>query len=267
LENSDIGSCGLRYFSEAIYDTEIAIEARNKAKLVRDLTAPEIEEELRPRGCSLELLNLSKNSFQITQPADCLALERLVALTPTIVELNLSCCNLGVPAGEALGKGLRNHPTLTSLNLSRNRLEEYGVKKLCKGLHENSVLKNLDLARNSMSGRGASGVAQLLSNTNCGIETLSLYGNFIGIEGARFIATSLEKNSTLTDLDIGLNRMRPKGVNAIANALKKNSTLKVLRLKQNFINDKAAMELGEVLVEQSSVTRLVLQAIKSRMRF
>eukprot|EP00339_Tiarina_fusa_P025541 CAMPEP_0117037982 /NCGR_PEP_ID=MMETSP0472-20121206/26760_1 /TAXON_ID=693140 ORGANISM="Tiarina fusus, Strain LIS" /NCGR_SAMPLE_ID=MMETSP0472 /ASSEMBLY_ACC=CAM_ASM_000603 /LENGTH=1428 /DNA_ID=CAMNT_0004748091 /DNA_START=29 /DNA_END=4315 /DNA_ORIENTATION=- len=256
LENSEIGPFGAQLLSEAIYDTQRAIESREKALKVRDLTATEIEEDLRPRGCNLELLNLSNNTFNIVEPLQCLALERLVALTTTIVDLNLSRCGLGVPAGEALGKGLRNHPSLTSLNLSGNKLEEYGVKKLCKGLHENSVLKTLDLARNSMSGRGASGVANLLSDPKCGIETLSLYGNFIGIEGARFIAASLESNATLTDLDIGLNRMRPKGVNAIALALQKNKTLKVLRLKQNFINDKAAMELGEVLQKQTSVTKL-----------
>lgn len=262
LEKSSIGADGLELLSHAIYDTDIAISAREKAKTHRDLTPVEIEEELRPRGCSLEFLNLSGNSFQITSVSSCLALERLVSLTNTIVELDLSSCSLGVAAGDAIGKGLRNHPSLITLNLARNNLEEYGVKKLCKGLHDNNVLKSLDLSRNNMSGRGASGVAQLIAKSNIAIETLSLYGNFIGIEGARFIATALESNTSITDIDLGLNRMRPKGVTAIANSLKNNSTLKILRLKQNFINDKTAMELSDILVHQNSITRLCIAGNK-----
>merc|ERR1712137_182827 len=262
LENSGIGNQGLRVLSEAIYDTTKAIELREKAKLHRELTPAEIEEDLRPRGCHLELLNIACNAFTINSLEECLAVERLVSLTKTISHLDLSRCSLGVAAGEAIGKGLVGHPSLTFLNLSGNKLEEYGVKKLCKGLHENSILKTLDLSRNNMSGRGASGVSQLLSNPKCGLETLSLYGNFIGIEGARFIATALESNSTLTDLDLGLNRMRPKGINAIATSIKKNSTLQILRLKQNFINDKSAIELADVLASQNSIRKLCLAGNK-----
>jgi len=251
IEKSQLGPKALTNFSEAIFDSEEEINKRAKAKLVRDLTSQEIEEELRPRGNSLEIVNLSKHTSVVDTPRDVIALERLVALSKDLVELDLSKCSLGVLAGDALGRGLKNHPSLLRLLLAGNTLEEHGIKKMCKGLHENTVLQELDISHNSIGGRGASAVAQVLAGGNNKLQKLNLFGNFIGIEGARFIAEALSKNTTLHEIDLGLNRMRPKGVFAIAQAMKQNRTLKVLRLKQNFINDKTAMELSDVLCQQS----------------
>lgn len=186
----------------------------------------------------------------------------MIALSVHLVELDLSKCSLGVLAGDAIGRGLKNHPTLQRLLLAGNTLDEHGIKKMCKGLHENTVLQELDISHNSIGGRGASAVAQVLANGNSELRILNLFGNFIGIEGARFIAEALAKNTSLEDIDLGLNRMRPKGVFAIAQAMKQNRTLKVLRLKQNFINDKTAMELCDVLCQQASLEKLCIAGNK-----
>jgi len=258
LENSNIGQNGIVQLSEAIYDTERAIEQRNNALRVRKLNNHETEEALRPRGCSLTRLNLSKNHSIISSTEQFDGLTRLVSLSTTLTSLDLSRCGLGVLAGDAVGTGLKNHPSLTQLNLARNQLGEHGAKKLCKGLQTNTVLTSLDISRNKIGGRGVSAITSLICNPNTNLRILNLFGNSIGIEGARFIGSALQVNKTVTDLDLGCNGMRPKGVSAIAQALPKNQTLEILRLKLNFINDRTAMELAKLVCEQQSIKRVCL---------
>lgn len=116
----------------------------------------------------------------------------------TLVTVNLQKCHLGVGAGKAIGEALKNHPSLTTLILAGNELGEHGVKKLAAGLAFNNVLTHLDLTRshfpsclcsytfsNNIGGRGAKYVALLLQNPKSALKDLNLFGNFIGIEGAR----------------------------------------------------------------------------------
>lgn len=235
-------------FFAAIYDEEAKIAARRHAETHRKLTDEEVEEDLRPRGCNLEILTMRKNVIHIVCDRGELALKRFVALSTSLVTLDLSECTLGFRAGCAIGSGLEGHPSLKELNLAKNKLGEHGIKKLCLGLAKNTVLERLNVAFNGVGGRGASAVATLLKVKSSNLRNVVLYGNFMGIEGARFIASALAENTKLTEIDLGMNRIRVKGTLAVAGALGVNNTLQVLRLKYNFINDGSAMELVRTLL-------------------
>ena len=258
LENISFSDNALTQFSEAIFDTELSIQSRERNAKLRALRADEVQEALRPRGCALSKISLAKTKAAIRAERDSLALSRFISLNPALVELNLSECGLEVLAAEAIGIGMKNHPSLTHLDLSKNNFGEHGIKKLCKGLAENRSLLHLNIARNNSGGRGISAVGTLISNQNCTIQVLNIFGNLIGIEGARFIGKALESNKSVTDLDLGLNRIRHKGTTAISNSLKSNTTLKIIRVKKNFITDRAAMDLAEVIAANKSITKLCI---------
>lgn len=212
------------------------------------LTNKQVEEDLRPRGCNLEILTMRKNCVNIVSDRGESVLRRFVALSTTLVTLDLAECTLGFRAGCALGGGLEGHPSLKELNLAKNKLGEHGIKKLCQGLAKNTVLEELNVAFNGVGGRGASAVASLLKVEGSNLRKVVLYGNFIGIEGARFIASAIAGNSRLVELDLGMNRIRVKGTAAVAGALAVNKSLEIVRLKYNFINDGSAMELVRTLL-------------------
>jgi len=248
LDSNSIGICNAIAFFEAVYDTEASIAARRRDEQHRKLTDEEVEEDLRPRGCNLKVLTMSKNQVGVAKERGELALKRFVALSHSLVSLDLSECGLGFCAGSALGAGLEGHPTLKVLLLGKNKLGEHGVKKLCLGLAKNTVLEELDVSSNAVGGRGASALGQLLRAPNSNLRKAVLYGNFVGIEGARFIAAALASNTVLEELDLGMNRIRVKGTVAVAAALAENKCLRVVRLKNNFINDGSAMDLVRAVV-------------------
>lgn len=249
LNENLIGEDGFTQFSQAIYSS-LKEESKLKEKKEKgiELSQSEIEEDLRPHDCKLQHVNFSKNQLNIAGSSAAQALTRFISFTESLVSLDLSHTNLGVVAGESIGAGLKDHLNLLTLNLSGNSLGEHGTKKLFKGLASNTVLQKLDLTSNSIGGRGAGYISEWLQNEKSKVSQLILFGNFIGIEGARSIATAITVNKTLTYLDLGLNRIRAKGAVAIANSIKANSTLKTLNLKLNFINDKAAIALAQSIL-------------------
>ena len=68
--------------------------------------------------------------------------------------------------------------------------------------------------------------AALEKNTT--LTSLELFENYIDEEGAASVAAALEKNSTLTSINLVNNKIGDEGVAILAAALKKNYALEVL---------------------------------------
>ena len=76
-------------------------------------------------------------------------------------------------------------------------------------------------------------IAQALEK-NTTLTSIDLSENSkIGDEGAKAIAKALEKNTTLTSINLEKNTITDKGAKAIAKALKKNTTLTSINLANN----------------------------------
>ena len=86
-----------------------------------------------------------------------------------------------------------------------------------------------------------------------------MYGNNIGVEGAKRLAEALEKNTTLNVLDLYDNNIGDKGATRIAEALEKNTSLKELYLGFNNIGDEGAKRLAEALEKNTSLNVLGLR--------
>ena len=66
---------------------------------------------------------------------------------------------------------------------------------------------------------------------------MNLLRYYYGFLGAKEIVIALEKNSTLTSLNVGGNEIGPAGAKDIANTLEKNTALTSLDIRDNGIED------------------------------
>ncbi|CAF1690183.1 unnamed protein product, partial [Adineta ricciae] len=69
-----------------------------------------------------------------------------------------------------------------------------------------------------------------------------------GAQGAGDLAKALLSNKTLTNLDLGYNRIGAQGAGDLANALLSNKTLTTLDLGGNEIGDQGAGDLANALL-------------------
>ena len=95
-----------------------------------------------------------------------------------------------------------------------------------------------------------------------GAKKLDLTGKRIGDVGARALAASLEKNTTLSDLGLDANEIGDDGARALAASLEKNTTLVVLDLYGNKIGDDGARALAASLERNTTLTTLDLNGNK-----
>jgi Ran GTPase-activating protein (RanGAP) involved in mRNA processing and transport len=80
----------------------------------------------------------------------------------------------------------------------------------------------------------------------------------LGPRVAQIIAPALNLNANLTNLSLGVNRLRNKGATALSRALCTCSSLRSLSLFDNWIAAEGATALSEALSHTSNLTNLVL---------
>ena len=76
--------------------------------------------------------------------------------------------------------------------------------------------------------------------------------------GSVAVAQALARNTTLTTLDLGYNRLGEDGGNAVAHALERNTTLTNLNLEDNDLGDVFAMAVARALEKNTTLTALNL---------
>lgn len=106
-------------------------------------------------------------------------------------------------------------------------------------------------------------IASLLQN-NQTLEQLDLYGNHVGFEGIKALAAALEANTTLQVLDLQKCSIDDEGAQILAALLKKNPALQELDLSYNFIGKQGKHILKEALKENSSLQGLDLDYNRPR---
>ena len=96
---------------------------------------------------------------------------------------------------------------LAKFDISKNALCAAGGTALAKGLKNNQIITELNLADNRL---GAEGVQHFLGAFQSMEESLvkfDISSNRFGAEGAKSLASALEHNSVLKDLNVADNRM------------------------------------------------------------
>ena len=113
------------------------------------------------------------------------------------------------------------------------------------------------LQRSTIGVSGATALATALQR-NTTLTFLNLYGNNIGDDGATVFATALHRNTTLTFLHLGVNNIGNDGATAIATALHENTTLTFLHLWGNNIGNEGATAFATALHRNTTLTTLDL---------
>jgi Ran GTPase-activating protein (RanGAP) involved in mRNA processing and transport len=143
----------------------------------------------------------------------------------------------------------------TSLDLHDNKITSEGMSSLALVLNNNAKLRTLYLHDNRLFDKGIYSLAQILTSNNQTLEVLGL--NSIGLTdvGAEDLAAMLQKNHTLTCLQLQGNEIGDRGVQYLADALTKyNTTLKQLEMAENkFVSDSSVDFLVEMIKTNRSL--------------
>ncbi|XP_041036626.1 NACHT, LRR and PYD domains-containing protein 12-like isoform X3 [Carcharodon carcharias] len=206
-----------------------------------------------------------------------------------IQKLGLADVILTASSAEALGSILNTNQSLIELNLSSNKLGDSGVKQLsaalrnpdCKiqklvlmdvsltsscaedlasTLSANPVLTALNLSYNKLGDSGVKLLSEALRNPVCKIRRLWLCDNGLSASSIKDIAFALSTNRSLTELDLGHNKLRDSGVKFLSEALKsQDCKIQKLRLDDTRLTDSCSDDLASALSTNRSLIWLNLE--------
>ncbi|KAI8590193.1 hypothetical protein BDZ88DRAFT_415848 [Geranomyces variabilis] len=198
-----------------------------------------------------------------------------LAANSDLTEIRLSGNTFGVEAGRAIAQALKGQYSLQTASLSdmftsrlRNEIPLV-LEALVEALEDKTSLRELDLSDNAFGPAGAEPLQRLLVN-NRHIQTLRLYNNGLGIEGARLVSEALvkaaDKNreegraSSLKVVYIGRNRMESPGIMHLCKAFEAHAdTLREVRMPQNSIRPEGIAALMEALSRCEQLEHLDVQ--------
>ena len=163
--------------------------------------------------------------------------------------LNVSDCSISYQSMKSLASALEMNGSLRELNLSENPVvTDIGLTALGESLKRNGALKILDISHCCIDDQGVTSLASALE-MNGSLEELNLSRNraVTGI-GLMALGESLKRNRGLKSLDVSYCSIDDQGVKSIASALEMNGSLEELNLGRNVaITGIGHMALGESL--------------------
>ncbi|XP_014649684.1 PREDICTED: NACHT, LRR and PYD domains-containing protein 2-like, partial [Ceratotherium simum simum] len=213
-------------------------------------------ETLKHSRCNLQYLRLGSCSDTTKQRDD----------LSSGLKINQSLRCLDLTASELLDEGVKllcttlRHPRcfLQKLSLEDCHLTEACCKELSSTLIVNQRLTHLCLANNNLGDGGVKLLCEGLSYPECQLQTLVLWHCNITRHGCKLISKLLQGDSSLTNLDLGLNPIAT-GLWFLCEALKKpNCNLKYLGLWGCSITPFCCQDLASALISNQRLETLDL---------
>jgi hypothetical protein len=191
-------------------------------------------------------------------------------LDPTAPRLNLSR-KIKTPNDiQQLEQFLLSNKNITELaicELGSNEADIAVLRSVATLLQNNSTsITKLDLSGTStdetkrFGGLGAIIIAESLERNNT-LTELNLSGNLIGSEGAKAIAKALGHNVSLISVDMSSNDIGTEGIQNIGLALQKNSSLLSLNIAANPLNIDGAKLMAEISLQSNALIRFDLDKL------
>ncbi|XP_078251373.1 NACHT, LRR and PYD domains-containing protein 3-like isoform X4 [Rhinoraja longicauda] len=151
---------------------------------------------------------------------------------------------------------IRHCDTIKHLDLWKCRIQCEGLQRLGPVLHK---CQHLGLAFNDLGDSGVKLVSAALGNPDCKIQRLELRTVGLTDSGAEDLASALSTNPSLTELDLGDNKLGDSGVKLVSAALG-NPDCKIQRLELRTVGltDCGAEDLVSALSTNPSLTELEL---------
>ncbi|XP_078390107.1 NACHT, LRR and PYD domains-containing protein 3-like isoform X1 [Cetorhinus maximus] len=227
---------------------------------------------------------LSFSGLRLT-PIDCAVLSHVLGLCDTIKHLDLERCNiqceglqrlehvlykcqklrlisnnLGDSGVKLLSAALRQPGCkIQELNLFNNNLTDSCAEDLASVISTNQSLTDLDLGFNQLGDSGVKLLSVALRNSGCKIQRLGLRDNKLTDSCAEDLASVF--NRSLTDLNLGNNKLGDSGVKRLSVALRgPDCKIQKLDLCYNRLTDSCAEDLASALSTNRSLTDLDLRS-------
>ncbi|XP_059814761.1 NACHT, LRR and PYD domains-containing protein 3-like isoform X2 [Hypanus sabinus] len=177
---------------------------------------------------ALEPLEILSFSGMTLTPIDCAVLSHAIGLCVTIKQLDLEKC----------------------------RIQSEGIQQLGPGLHK---CQDLRLGENKLGDSGVKLVSAALRNTESKIQKLWLGDVGLTDSGIEDLASPLSKISSLTELDLGSNKLGDSGVKLVSAALRNpECKIQTLVLDNVSLTDSCAEDLVSALSTNQTLMELDL---------
>ena len=164
----------------------------------------------------------------------------------------------------ALGESLKRNRGLNTLNISYCCIDDQGMKSLASALEMNGSLEELDLRGNyAVTSIGLMALGESLKR-NKGLKTLNISYCCIDDQGMKSLASALETNGSLEELDLSRNvAITGIGHMALGESLKRNRGLKTLNISFCCIDDQGMKSLASALEMNGSLEELTLSGSRA----
>ena len=148
--------------------------------------------------------------------------------------------------------------TLDTLAITYAGMSELEIKKIINALPKeatNTRALEVNFDGNNMGDKGALAISNYLLQDYCNITNLNIHSNEIGPIGATALAVALARNSSLTMLSAGSNRMTDIGIINIFDQLATNPNTGLIGFEwlQNCLTEEGVRQIATALKNIPSI--------------
>ncbi|XP_072131660.1 NACHT, LRR and PYD domains-containing protein 3-like [Mobula birostris] len=203
---------------------------------------------------SVNQLDLRNCSLQ------CEGLLQLEAVLHKCQVLRLEGNNLGDSGVKILSKILtESNSKIQAVGLDNNKLTDSCAEHLVSAITKNPSLMELELGYNNLGDPGAEQLFAALGSPECKMKKVRLNNNSLTSSCAEDLASALLTNRSLTELDLGGNKLGDSGVHLLCMAfMDPECQIQTLRLNSNGLTASCAESLAEVFRGNGSLKELDL---------
>ncbi|CAI9740169.1 LRR and PYD domains-containing 2-like isoform X4 [Octopus vulgaris] len=157
------------------------------------------------------------------------------------------------------GNGKTNLVPMMTVSILGHNLQGKRAMVLAEVLHRYNCILELCLGKTQLTGSDI-GLLSIPLQKNNSLTVLDVRLNNIGNEGATMIGNALEQNSTLRQLNLSSTGMDGAGCKRICDALKHNVALEDLDFSFVEIDDEGCVHIAEMLRQNKALKKLRLRS-------
>jgi Ran GTPase-activating protein (RanGAP) involved in mRNA processing and transport len=171
-------------------------------------------------------------------------------------KLDFKEIGLGLESSKVLQEILKDNRHFAFINLSKNNLKDGGCLNISEGILKSLGVVHLDISSNDLTCEGVFKVVKKLSESESliSLDLRTHEGhrkNRVGTQGAKGVACLLQSSPVITYINLSNTSLTTKGLNFIVEALEKNLSLSSLNISYNHFSNKVMEKLANSIVSSN----------------